>query len=165
MAAAAHNPEFAKKMGIPVSVAKDFNQADKGKHFGSGGNVKKKHSMGKGPIAPQLPPQLDAAGAGAPMAAGPPGGMPGMPGMKHGGHTKKHHFAAGGETVKSEQGPLKKWPLKGEEKDHHGKKVAMKHGGKLHSRGGGAAKKGFASGGAVRGNGICERGHTRGTFR
>jgi hypothetical protein len=31
MAAAAHNPEFAKKMGIPVSVAKDFNQADKAK--------------------------------------------------------------------------------------------------------------------------------------
>jgi hypothetical protein len=28
MAGAAHNPSFAKKMGIPVSVAKDFNQAD-----------------------------------------------------------------------------------------------------------------------------------------
>lgn len=31
MAAAAHNPEFAKKVGVPVSVAKEFNQADKGK--------------------------------------------------------------------------------------------------------------------------------------
>lgn len=30
MAAAAHNPSFAKKVGIPASVAKDFNQADKG---------------------------------------------------------------------------------------------------------------------------------------
>jgi len=30
MAAAAHNPEFAKKAGIPVKVAKEFNQADKG---------------------------------------------------------------------------------------------------------------------------------------
>jgi hypothetical protein len=30
MAAAAHNPEFAKKMGIKVSVAKEFNEADKG---------------------------------------------------------------------------------------------------------------------------------------
>lgn len=28
MAAAAHNPAFAKKMGIPVSVAKEFNRAD-----------------------------------------------------------------------------------------------------------------------------------------
>ncbi len=31
MAAAAHNPEFAKKSGIPQSVAQEFNQADKGK--------------------------------------------------------------------------------------------------------------------------------------
>lgn len=31
MNAAAHNPEFAKKMGIPVSVAQEFNQADKAK--------------------------------------------------------------------------------------------------------------------------------------
>lgn len=30
MAAAAHDPKFAKKAGVPVSVAKDFNQADKG---------------------------------------------------------------------------------------------------------------------------------------
>lgn len=30
MAAAAHNPRFAKKLGIPRSVAKEFNQADKG---------------------------------------------------------------------------------------------------------------------------------------
>ena len=28
MAAAAHNPAFAAKLGIPVSVAKDFNKAD-----------------------------------------------------------------------------------------------------------------------------------------
>ena len=30
MAAAAHNPEFAKKVGIPQNVASEFNQADKG---------------------------------------------------------------------------------------------------------------------------------------
>jgi len=30
MAAAAHDPKFAKKMGIPPGVAKDFNKADKG---------------------------------------------------------------------------------------------------------------------------------------
>lgn len=28
MAAAAHNPAFAKKVGIPPSVAKEFNRAD-----------------------------------------------------------------------------------------------------------------------------------------
>jgi hypothetical protein len=37
MAAIAHNPAFAKKVGVPVKVAKDFNEADKGKKFGSGG--------------------------------------------------------------------------------------------------------------------------------
>ena len=30
MAAAAHNPAFAKKVGVPRGVAKEFNQADKG---------------------------------------------------------------------------------------------------------------------------------------
>jgi hypothetical protein len=31
MLAAAHNPEFAKKVGIPPSVGKDFMEADKAK--------------------------------------------------------------------------------------------------------------------------------------
>jgi len=30
MAAAAHSPAFAKKVGVPQSVAREFNQADKG---------------------------------------------------------------------------------------------------------------------------------------
>lgn len=30
MAAAAHNPKFAKKAGVPPGVAKEFNAADKG---------------------------------------------------------------------------------------------------------------------------------------
>ena len=40
MAAIAHNPAFAKKVGIPQSVGKDFNEADKGKKFGSGGRTR-----------------------------------------------------------------------------------------------------------------------------
>ena len=40
MAAAAHNPAFAKKVGVPVKVAKEFNQADKGKKFKEGGEMK-----------------------------------------------------------------------------------------------------------------------------
>ena len=31
MAAAAHDPKFAKKAGVPVKVAKEFNKADAGK--------------------------------------------------------------------------------------------------------------------------------------
>lgn len=30
MAAAAHSPKFAKKVGVPQSVAKEFNSADAG---------------------------------------------------------------------------------------------------------------------------------------
>lgn len=31
MTAAAHNPQFAKKVGIPVKVAKEFTKADAAK--------------------------------------------------------------------------------------------------------------------------------------
>ena len=40
MAAIAHNPGFAKKVGVPQSVGKDFNDADKGKKFRKGGTMK-----------------------------------------------------------------------------------------------------------------------------
>jgi len=40
MEAVAHNPGFAKKVGIPQSVGKDFSMADKGRKFGSGGSAK-----------------------------------------------------------------------------------------------------------------------------
>ena len=44
MAAAAHNPAFAKKVGVPMSVAKEYNQADKGKKC-KGGGMKDKKDM------------------------------------------------------------------------------------------------------------------------
>jgi hypothetical protein len=37
MEAVAHSPSFAKKVGIPTSVGKDFAKADKGKKFKEGG--------------------------------------------------------------------------------------------------------------------------------
>ena len=40
MAAVAHNPAFAKKVGVAQSVGKDFNTADKGKTFKEGGAMK-----------------------------------------------------------------------------------------------------------------------------
>jgi hypothetical protein len=42
MDAAAHNPAFAKKVGIPQSVAMDFSKASKGKKFQKGGESMKK---------------------------------------------------------------------------------------------------------------------------
>ena len=46
MAAAAHNPAFAKKVGVPTSVAKEFNAADKGKKFARGGDMAGKKLFG-----------------------------------------------------------------------------------------------------------------------
>ena len=40
MEAVAHNPAFAKKVGIPRSVGEDFVKADKGKKFKNGGDMK-----------------------------------------------------------------------------------------------------------------------------
>jgi len=44
MAAVAHSPKFAKKVGIPVSVGKDFASADKGKKFKGGGLYENIHA-------------------------------------------------------------------------------------------------------------------------
>jgi hypothetical protein len=41
MAAIAHSPSFAKKVGVPQSVGKDFNEADTGRKFSKGGDMKK----------------------------------------------------------------------------------------------------------------------------
>ena len=40
MAAIANSPSFAKKVGVPQSVGKDFNEADKGRKFLKGGDMK-----------------------------------------------------------------------------------------------------------------------------
>jgi len=54
MAAIANNPAFAKKVGVPQSVGKDFNNADKGKKFKEGGTMKPV-DMKKNPGMAKLP--------------------------------------------------------------------------------------------------------------
>lgn len=54
MAAIANNPKFAKKVGVPQSVGKDFNNADKGKTFKEGGTMKSV-DMKKNPGMAKLP--------------------------------------------------------------------------------------------------------------
>lgn len=39
MQAVAHSEKFAKKVGVPMSVGKDFVEADKGRKFGTGGST------------------------------------------------------------------------------------------------------------------------------
>ena len=52
MAAVAKNPAFAKKVGIKKSVGEDFLEADKGRKFGTGGDVNYTYG-GKGQINKQ----------------------------------------------------------------------------------------------------------------
>ena len=54
MSAAAHDPAFAAKAGIPQSVAQEFHRADAGKKYGAGGSPRarlveamKGHSRGR----------------------------------------------------------------------------------------------------------------------
>jgi hypothetical protein len=54
MAAVANNPSFAKKAGVPQSVGKEFNDADKGKTFKQGGDMKPV-DMKKNPGVAKLP--------------------------------------------------------------------------------------------------------------
>ena len=42
MSAAAHNPAFAKKAGIPGKVAKEFHNADRGKYGHKGKKAREK---------------------------------------------------------------------------------------------------------------------------
>jgi hypothetical protein len=51
MAAVANNPAFAKKVGVPQSVGKDFSTADKGKTFKKGGEMKESKAMAKKEIS------------------------------------------------------------------------------------------------------------------
>ena len=45
MAAAANNPAFAKRVGVPQSVGREFMKADKGRSFAQGGEMKESKAM------------------------------------------------------------------------------------------------------------------------
>jgi hypothetical protein len=47
MDAAANNPAFAKKVGVPVKVAKEFSKESKGLKFKEGGEMKESKAMMK----------------------------------------------------------------------------------------------------------------------
>ena len=86
MAAIAHNPSFAKKVGVPQSVGQDFSAADKGRKFAKGGDTMA--TKGVNPFAQFQKSGKDAKTKGKPKM----GGMP----MKSGGGVKK--MSAGGYT-------------------------------------------------------------------
>ena len=87
MEAVAHNPAFAKKVGISQSVGKDFSAADKGRTFNKGDAI----MMKKGGMPPAAMAAMMARrprmGASMPPSAPPvmPPQPPAPMGMKKGG--------------------------------------------------------------------------------
>jgi hypothetical protein len=113
MEAIAHNPGFAKKVGIPQSVGKDFSNADKGKSFSKGGDMATK--MNSGFMA---------------MIAKKKEGMHKMPDGKMMKNSAMKKMAGGGMTsmgkVKTNPGNINGVAIKGKTK---GKQIKMKSGG------------------------------------
>jgi hypothetical protein len=97
MAAVATNPAVAKKTKIPQSVGKEFMEADKGKKFKGGGEMKESKAMVKKEIgfmkkkgAPKSMVKHEMAEAG----------------MKKGGMAMKK-YANGGSVMASKMGAVK----------------------------------------------------------
>jgi hypothetical protein len=132
MAAVAHNPAFAKKVGISQSVGKEFNKADKGKTFREGGMVKKIDAK-KNPGMAKLPTAVRNK----------------MGFMKEGG--KAH------SDVKMDKKVVKKAVGMHDKQQHGGKKTnlsALKKGGLAagHKSANGVASKGKTKGTMVKMN-------------
>jgi hypothetical protein len=186
MAAVAHNPSFAKKVGIPQSVGKDFNNADKSKKFSKGGDMATKPKIDPRMVAamiaakrrPAAAPDMGAPAPAMAQAPMPPqqgmGGMAPTPGMKKGGNMKK--MAKGGETmgprsmkedVEKNSNKHSKFGESKLQKRGHTKDIEEKMAGSTTGmkRGGKTVKK-MASGGSAssRADGIASKGKTKGKF-
>jgi len=109
MAAVANNSSFAKKVGVPQSVGKEFNQADKSRKFSKGGDTMAS-KMNPGFMAMMAKKKAGAkkmAGGGMPMKDGKPAFIGDGKGMKKGG------MANGGSASKRADGVATKGKTKG----------------------------------------------------
>jgi hypothetical protein len=116
MAAVANNPSFAKKVGVPQSVGKEFSNADKNRKFSKGGDTMAS-KMNAGFMA------MMAKKKGATKMAG--GGMPAALAKHAGKPASKAHagLKSGGSASSRADGVASKGKTKGT-------MVGMKSGGK-----------------------------------
>jgi len=124
----ANNPSFAKKVGVPQSVGKEFNQADKSRKFSKGGDtMASKMNPGMMAMMAKKKGATKMAGGGMPMKDGKPAFIgDGKGAMKKGGMTKKMNMggmANGGSASKRADGVATKGKTKGT-------MIGMKMGGK-----------------------------------
>ena len=138
MAAVAHNPAFAKKTGVPQSVGKDFNEADKGRTFSKGGDMKK---MNMGGYADGGMPMKD----GKPVFVGDGKGKMAKGGMAH-------------KDVKMDKSMMQKAVNKHEGRLHKGSTMTKLAKGGYTKAADGIATKGKTKGTQIvmkRGGGAC----------
>jgi hypothetical protein len=154
MEAIAHNKAFAKKVGVPQSVGRDFSNADKGKTFKKGGDT----------MASKMDPRMMAAMMAARKPQMPVGGrmgmdnqmgqagrpMPGTPAMpmKKGGmaHSEKSEMKS---DMAQDKAMIKKAIKQHDEQEHKGgkgTKLKLAKGGSFRSAANGVAKKGLTKG-------------------
>lgn len=137
MAAVANNPKFAKKVGIPQSVGEDFMEADKGKKFRKGGEMKNTSRMNKLEELGRIDAEKAYTPKGKMNLAAEKKRV--ISGMKKGG-------MAHSDIAKDK--PMMKKVAKAEVKAHEKKMHGMKKGGMAYSKGGQLSK---ADGCAVKG--------------
>jgi len=132
MAAVAHSPKFAKKVGVPQSVGKEFSNADKGKSFRPSGR----------------PPSINKQKTNHGVNAMPNASLNKYVGHKDGGMTKENDMKH--EDIKMDKKMAKKAIGMHDKQMHGGKKTDLS-----------ALKKGGCAK-MARGGGIEVRGKTRG---
>jgi hypothetical protein len=172
MEAIAHNKAFAKKVGVPQSVGRDFSNADKGKTFKKGGDTmasKMDPRMMAAMMAAKRPamPQRAQMPVGGRMgmdnqmgqAGRPMPGTPAMP-MKKGGMAKSD-AKEDMKMDKSQDKAMIKKAFKQHDMQEHkggkGTKLKLATGGSFRSAANGVAKKGLTKGTMIKMNkgGAC----------
>ena len=155
MAAIANSPAFAKKVGIPQSVGKDFSNADKGKTFKQGGDMATKMNPG---FMAMMAKKKDMPMKKMNMGGYADGGMS----MVNKDGKMVPSFAADGKG-KMAKGGMSKMAEGGKADMKQDKammqKAVNKHEGRLHK---GAAMTKLATGGSFRSSadGVAQRGKT-----
>jgi hypothetical protein len=149
MDAVAHNPAFAKKVGVPKAVGKDFSEASKGMKFGKGSGTRADSQTINNPKTNQGKQELFKKGGSMATKMNP--GFMAMMAKKKAGSGKMAAFEKSGKDVE------KKGMKEGSKADMamDKKQMMMKKGG--------AAKK-MASGGSAssRADGVATKGKTKG---
>jgi hypothetical protein len=142
MAAVANNPTFAKKAGVPQSVGKEFNEADKGRKFSKGGDMKK---MNMGGYADGGMTMVNKGGKMVPDFAADGKGKMAKGGMAH-------------KDVKMDKKMMQKAVNKHEGRLHKGASMTKLAGGGMAASKMGAVKTGKTP------DGIASKGKTKGTM-